>query len=133
MGALPRRGGREPRARGVGGLGRSNLKNYRQIALTWPALGIRQTSGESRYLADIRQTLSAESLPALPTGSELQPWQDDAWLLKLRRELSFSRLLGLKKMVTFQELGRSLGPQQGQIEVPLVPEALDCSTKDTSC
>lgn len=36
------------KVRGVGGLGRSNLKNYRQIALTWPALGIRQTlSGES--------------------------------------------------------------------------------------
>jgi hypothetical protein len=36
------------KARGVPGLGRSNLKNYRQIALTWPALGIRQTlSGES--------------------------------------------------------------------------------------
>lgn len=29
------------------GLGRSNLENYRQIALTWPRLGIRQTvSGE---------------------------------------------------------------------------------------
>jgi predicted nuclease of restriction endonuclease-like (RecB) superfamily len=98
------------KARGVGGLGRSNLKNYRQIALTWPALGIRQTSGESRYLADIRQTLfgdsgpgqiwqalSAESLPALPTGGELQPWQDDAWLLRLRRELSFSHLLELSR------------------------------------
>ena len=36
------------KARGVAGLGRSNLKNYRQIALTWPTLGIRQTlSGES--------------------------------------------------------------------------------------
>jgi hypothetical protein len=98
------------KARGVGGLGRSNLKNYRQIALTWPALGIRQTSGESRYLADIRQTLfgesgpgqiwqtlSGESLPALPTGGELQPWQDDAWLLRLRRELSFSHLLELSR------------------------------------
>src|SRR5215510_10073389 len=31
------------KARGIGGLGRSNLKNYRQIALTWPMLGIRQT------------------------------------------------------------------------------------------
>ena len=38
------------KARGVSGLGRSNLKNYRQIALTWPMLGIRQTSGESRRL-----------------------------------------------------------------------------------
>jgi len=34
--------------RGVRGLGRSNLRNYRQIAVTWPRLGIRQTpSGKS--------------------------------------------------------------------------------------
>lgn len=31
------------RAWGFGGLGRSNCKNYRQIALTWPTLGTRQT------------------------------------------------------------------------------------------
>ena len=36
------------KTRGVGGLGRTNLKSYRQIALTWPTLGIRQTSGEFR-------------------------------------------------------------------------------------
>ncbi len=35
------------KARGVDGLGRSNLKNYRHSALTWPTLGTRQTSGES--------------------------------------------------------------------------------------
>lgn len=33
-----------------------------QIALTWPTLGIRQTSGES---GKIWQTLSAESVPAM--------------------------------------------------------------------
>lgn len=99
------------KARGVGGLGRSNLKNYRQIALTWPTLGIRQTSGESRLPSDIRQTLSgewgvpghisqalsAESIPALTTRGELLPWQDDAWMLRLRRELSFSHLLELSR------------------------------------
>lgn len=98
------------KARGVGGLGRSNLKNYRQIALTWPTLGTRQTSDESRLPADIRQTLSgesgpsqawqalsAESVPALSTGGELLPWQDDAWALRLRRELSFSHLLELSR------------------------------------
>ena len=99
------------KARGVGGLGRSNLKNYRQIALAWPTLGIRQTSGESRLLSDIRQTLSgesgapvqtwqtpsAESMPALPPRGELLPWQDDAWMLRLRRELSFSHLLELSR------------------------------------
>ena len=30
---------------GVRGLGASNLKNYRQIALTWPRLGIRGLAG----------------------------------------------------------------------------------------
>jgi len=99
------------KARGVGGLSRSNLKNYRQIALTWPTLGIRQTSGESRLPSDIRQalsgesgapvqiwqTLSAESVPALTTGGEVLPWQDDAWMLRLRRELSFSHLLELSR------------------------------------
>ena len=86
------------KARGVGGLGRSNLKNYRQIALTWPTLGIRQTlSGESGAPGQIWQTLSAESVPALTTGGELLPWQDDAWMLRLRRELSFSHLLELSR------------------------------------
>lgn len=56
------------KARGVGGLSRSNLKNYRQIALTWPTLGIRQTSGQSRLPVDVRQTPSGESDPG-------QGWQ----------------------------------------------------------
>ena len=85
------------KGRGVGGLGRSNLKNFRQIALTWPTLGIRQTSAESRMPADIRQTLSGESVPALASAGELLPWQDDAWMLRLRRELSFSHLLTLSR------------------------------------
>jgi hypothetical protein len=59
------------KARGIGGLGRSNLKNYRQIALTWPTLGIRQTlAGESGAPGQTWQTLSAESVPALTTGRE---------------------------------------------------------------
>jgi predicted nuclease of restriction endonuclease-like (RecB) superfamily len=107
------------KARGVGGLGRSNLKNYRQIALTWPTLGTRQTSGESGpsqawqtlsgeslpdlatgslLPAEIRQTLSGESVPALATGGEVLPWQDDAWMLRLRQELSFSHLLELSRV-----------------------------------
>lgn len=87
------------KARGVGGLGRSNLKNYRQIALTWPTLGIRQTlSGESGAPGEIWQTLFAESLPALLTRGEALPWQGDAWMLRLRRELSFSHLLELSRV-----------------------------------
>ena len=86
------------KARGVDGLGRSNLKNYRQIALTWPTLGIRQTlSGESGAPVPIWQTVPAESIPALTTAGELLPWQDDAWMLRLGRELSFSHLLELSR------------------------------------
>ncbi len=85
------------KARDVSGLGRSNLKNYRQIALTWPTLGIRQTSGESVALAQPWQTLSAESVPALPHKGEALAWQDEAWMLRLRQELSFSHLLELSR------------------------------------
>ena len=85
-------------ARGIQGLSGRNLRNYRQLALTWPRLGIRQTaSGESGAPVQIWQTLSAESVPALTTGGELLPWQDDAWILRLRRELSFSHLLELSR------------------------------------
>ena len=50
------------KGRGVPGLSGRNLRNYRQIALTSPRLGIRQSpSGESRQSVDPWQTLSAES------------------------------------------------------------------------
>lgn len=81
------------KARRVRGLGRSNLRNYRQIALTWPRLGIRQTvSGEFAL-----EALSGESMPAMPDASSL-PWQDEAWMIRLRRELSFSHLLELSRV-----------------------------------
>lgn len=87
------------KARGVRGLGRSNLKNYRQIALTWPRLGIRQTvSGESALPSENwQQTLSGESMPAMTDASSLS-WQDEAWMMRLRRELSFSHLLELSRV-----------------------------------
>lgn len=86
------------KARGLVGFGRSNMRNYRQIALTWPALGIGQTvPGELSLPAGIHQTLSGESVPAqLPAGDQL-PWQDQAWMQRLRRELSFSQLLELSR------------------------------------
>ena len=85
--------------RGIRGLGRSNLRNYRQIALTWPRLGIRQTpSGESRPPVEIWQTMSAESLPAAPSAVSLLPWQDEAWMTRMRGELSFSHLLELSRV-----------------------------------
>ncbi len=87
------------KARGVRGLGQRNLRNYRQIAMTWPRLGIRQTvSAESLLPAEIWQTLSAESLPALNTDAADLPWQDDAWMVRLRSELSFSHLLELSRV-----------------------------------
>jgi len=85
-------------ARGVQGLSGRNLRNYRQIALTWPRLALRQgLSGESGMHGQIWQTLSAESLPALPTDGEVLTWQDSAWMLRLRQELSFSHLLELSR------------------------------------
>lgn len=45
--------------RGVKGLGQANLKNFRQVALNWPQLGIRQTAS-GVFSEAIRQTLSGE-------------------------------------------------------------------------
>lgn len=112
------------KARGVDGLGASNLRNFRQIALGWPRLGIRQTpSGESRFsdltagtgvgegAGEIRQTVSGESWPMLPTsvgeawiprasasGGEAIPWRDGAWMARLRTELSYSHLVELSRI-----------------------------------
>ncbi|MDX9721521.1 MAG: hypothetical protein RBU37_12300 [Myxococcota bacterium] len=89
------------KTRGVSGLSARNLRNYRKVALTWPSLGIRQTlSGEAfpALASEIWQTPSAESLPSLNTANEPLPWQDEAWMLRLRRELSFSHLLELSRV-----------------------------------
>jgi predicted nuclease of restriction endonuclease-like (RecB) superfamily len=81
------------RAQGVRGLGVSNLRNFRQLAWTWPRLGanaawIRQTSGESLALAQ------PGNVPPDP------PWRDDAWMARLRTELSFSHLLELSRVAS---------------------------------
>ena len=87
------------KARGVQGLSGRNLRNYRQIALTWPQLVAgRSLSGETGAPDPIWQTLSAESVPALATGGEVLSWQDAAWMLRLRQELSFSHLLELSRV-----------------------------------
>lgn len=76
----------EFRRRGVKGLSESSLKNCRQIAIIWPMLGIRQT-------------LSGELVPLLPRPADVAlSWQDDAWMDRLRRELSFSHLLELSRV-----------------------------------
>ena len=52
---------------GIGGLGRSNFRSYRQVALTWLRLGIHQTlSGESCLPVERWQTLSAKLLRLQP-------------------------------------------------------------------
>jgi len=59
----------ELKGRGVTGLGVRNLKNCRQLAITWPRLGIRQTVSAqlaTKPLDPIRQTPSAEFVALLP-------------------------------------------------------------------
>ena len=69
------------KARRIKGLSARNLRNYRQIALTWPQLGTRQTVSDELASPQIWQTLSAESLPLLAASGEQLAWQDDAWYL----------------------------------------------------
>jgi predicted nuclease of restriction endonuclease-like (RecB) superfamily len=73
------------KAKGIKGLSARNLRNYRQIALTWPQLGIQQT-------------LSAKSIPVLTSGAETLHWQDSSWMARLRSELSLSHLLELARV-----------------------------------
>ena len=90
---------------GFTGLSVSNLRNFRQIALTWPMLPIHQTvSGVLGQ--DIHQTLSGESsaLPQLVHFPSLQdktpdlPWRDGAWTGRLFSSISFSHLLELARV-----------------------------------
>lgn len=86
-------------ARGIGGLSGRNLRNYRQIAATWPRLASPQApDGEAGAGNPIWQTLSAESVPAMLPGTAVLPWQDDSWMVRLRKELSFSHLLELSRV-----------------------------------
>ncbi|GDX79037.1 hypothetical protein LBMAG42_08480 [Deltaproteobacteria bacterium] len=105
---------------GVEGAGRSNLRNFRQLALVWPDLdaqralltiapAIHQTASGELTLA-IRQTASGESVPALGlsldfpglrlriASAERLPWQDAAWTERLFRTVSFSHLLELSRV-----------------------------------
>lgn len=86
------------KAKGVRGFGRSNLKNYRQIALTWPRLGVHKTIPGESLPPEIGSALSEESVPALMRATPSLSWQDEAWMIRLRRELSFSHLLELSRV-----------------------------------
>jgi hypothetical protein len=60
------------KSRGVLGLSGRNLRNYRQVALTWPLLGRGQTRpGDAPSLPEIWQTLSAGDVPTVPKGASL--------------------------------------------------------------
>lgn len=96
------------------GLSLRNLKNFRQVALSYPRPEIRQTlsavltAQENHASTDlqgsrIRQTVSAE-LPELVHFPRLQgktpdlPWRDGSWTERLFASLSFSHLLELARV-----------------------------------
>jgi predicted nuclease of restriction endonuclease-like (RecB) superfamily len=113
----------ELRRSGRRGLGVSNLKNCRQVALAWPGLDIRQTMsgvfGDPAAPESFRQTASgefpregqaAESIPAALAGWSFPsldqrfreaprlPWQNQDWFRRLFSALSFSHLLDLSRI-----------------------------------
>ena len=82
--------------KGYSGLGHRNLKNFRQIALTWPHFKIRQTLSAE---LGIRLNEEALTFPALKNRKmQAVPWQDDAWILHLFSSLSLSHLLELSRV-----------------------------------
>lgn len=100
---------------GTKGLSLRNLKNFRQIALCWPQLEIRQTASavfglEAAQTAgllkgEIGQTASAELLPLACPAMEKRAqdhggleWQDEKWAAKLFATLSFSHLVELARV-----------------------------------
>ena len=97
----------------IRGLSARNLKNFRQLALTWPDLDpgrtvltvlnpIRQTPSAEFDALAIQQTPSAESalvvratsgfpsLAARTSSLDRPPWQDAAWTERLFASLTFS-------------------------------------------
>ncbi len=104
---------------GTPGMSPSNLKNFRQIVLSWPDLDPGRTL--SAVLGPIRQTLSGESDPDRQTASgasalmlrasagfpsltarsaalQRLPWQDQAWTERLFASVTFSHLLELSRI-----------------------------------
>lgn len=106
---------------GVQGMSRSNLKNFRQLALVWPDLDPHHTV--VAVLGPIRQTPSGEfdapgppwpppaeaalvgrattgfsSLAARTAALDRLPWQDATWTERLFASLSFSHLLELSRI-----------------------------------
>lgn len=118
---------------GCRGLSRSNLKNYRQVALAYPGLDparlaspmvlslplIGQTSSQSGGPSAIRQT-SGESpvpFPSLARRAAEQEnlrWRDAEWLARLFAELTFSHILELSRIE--EQFRRWLHEERARIE-----------------
>ena len=108
---------------GCEGLSTSNLKNFRQVTLAYPGLDaaavgrrlafpeprFRQTSGEMRGAAEIRQTSGESSGPPFPSlarrvpEQQQLPWRDSDWLARLFTILTFSHLLELSRIDDSQQ------------------------------
>lgn len=103
------------------GLSARNLKNFRQVVLTWPDLDagraalavlgpIRQTASAEFDGSENRQTVTADSslvvrattgFPALAARAgalDRLGWQDAAWTERLFASLTFSHLLELSRI-----------------------------------
>lgn len=112
---LPRLAGRLEEE-GQKGLSVSNLKNCRQVALTWPGLNIERTLSAifmakgaevlrhqplSMTRFEKTLTVSGPEFPSLVRRAEEAQdlrWQDEAWVDRLFSALSFSHLLELSRV-----------------------------------
>jgi len=101
--------------RGVQGFSLANLKNFRQLALTYPAVAgpailaaLLAEAGGAGRLGHIRQTASSELvaggdgpfpvLVARARDNPVLPWQDGAYYRRLFANLSWSHLLRLTRL-----------------------------------
>ncbi len=82
----------EFKAQGLRGFSKTNLRKYREIAMAWPCLAIQLTVSVELLLPDGVPTFQAQK------SSEALSWQDDAWMTRLRTELSWSHFLELVRV-----------------------------------
>lgn len=105
---LPRLAG-DLRRKGIRGLSETNLKMYRQLALTYPTLGIRQTLSDF-FLSDGGKRTSASgknspglasrfaALEARQAASPPLDWQDGRFFDQLLHQLSWSQFVLLIRL-----------------------------------
>ncbi len=78
---------------GLRGFSNTNLRKYREIAMTWPRLAIQRTLSVELLLPNGSSLIETEQ----PNVSDFE-WQDDAWMARLRTELSWSHFLELVRV-----------------------------------